>query len=256
SPFVFQFAVVGENVTLLSPNAAVSTGDAVFFMATEGFYVYKGAIQRLKCSVLDYVFSGLDRGQEFKVFATNNPDDSEVTWYYPEGTSQSDVNRYVTYNYAEDLWTIGSLDRGSWIQATTRTYPIAASNDTVNVETNYLYNQEFGTDAEGVEMAPYIESGRMPLGDGESLEFLSRFIPDFRFSGNEDNVNFNVVIKGSNFPLEAPTTLYTSTVLADTKQSHVRVRAREIILRVEGTGTGYGWTMGDFRFDLRTDGRR
>ena len=256
APFVYQFAVVAENVTILSPRAAISVGDSVFFMDMEGFYLYRGAIQPLPCSVLDYVFSNLDRGQAYKVFVTNNTDNSEITWFYPTGESQSEINRYVTYNYDEEVWTIGSMGRGAWIQASTKTYPISSSNDTVNIETNYLYNQEFGYDADGAEMAPYAESGLMPLGDGDSFEFMSRFISDFKISGNKNNANFNVLIKAGDFPMEAPTVRYTSTVLATTKQSHVRVRAREIALRIEGKGTGYGWTMGDFRFDLRTDGKR
>jgi hypothetical protein len=256
APHVYQFSVVAENVTALSPKAMISVGDAVFFMDLEGFYIYRGAVEPLPCSVFDHVFSSLDRGQVYKVFALNNPDNHEVTWFYPSGASQTEVNKYVTFNYVDNEWTIGNMDRGAWIQAATRTYPIASSNDTVNVETNYLYNQEFGYDAEDQEMLPYIESGRLPLDDGDSLAFLRRFISDFRFLGNSDNASFNIIIKGSDFPLEEASTLSTSTVMADTKQSHVRVRAREIILRIEGTGTGYGWTMGDFRFDLRTDGRR
>ena len=105
-------------------------------------------------------------------------------------------------------------------------------------------------------MGSYIESGDLEIGDGESFVFVNRFLPDFRFSGSNSNVNITVTIKGRNFPLDDWTDKSTSTVVYDTKQKHVRVRAREIALRVDTNAKGYGWTMGDFRFQMRTAGRR
>ena len=256
APFIFQFSVIAENVTILSPNAAVSAGDAVFFMDREGFYVYRGSVQRLPCTVLNYVFSRIDVTQVFKVFATNNPDDSEVTWFYPVGESGSEITDYVTYNYTEDHWTIGTLARGAWIQASSRTYPLATSNDTVNVGTNYLYSQEYQYDAEGAAINGYAESGDIPIGDGDRLMFMNRYIPDFRLSGTTANADFTVSIKGRDFPMADLTLHSTTTVEENTKQKHIRVRAREITFKVENIGKSYGWTMGDFRVQMRTDGRR
>lgn len=254
SPFIFQFAAVAENVTILSPNAAISAGDAVFFMDLEGFYVYQGAVSRLDCSVLQYVFTNLDRDQAFKVYASHNPDDSEVTWHYP--TSSGEVDSYVTYNYQEGHWTIGTFERGAWIQASTRDYPVASTNDLVNVKQNTLYSHEFGYDANGSDMGEYIESGDVELDDGDHLMYMWRFIPDFRVRGNSANADFDVTIKGRKYPHATANTLVTKNVLATTTVSNVRVRAREVILRIDGSGTGYGWTMGDFRFDMRPDGRK
>jgi hypothetical protein len=255
APFVYQFVPIAENVTILSPKAAVSAGDAVYFMDREGFYMYQGSVRRLTCSVLNYVYSNIDTSQLFKVHATNNPDDSEVTWYYPVGTN-ADITNYVTYNYMEDLWMVGTMERGAWIQAPTRTFPIASSNDVVNVETNYLYNQEYLYDAEGANLGAYVESGDLEIGDGDALSFLSRIISDFRIRGVENSADFTVQILGRDYPQDDLVSRSSSTVLATTKQSHVRVRAREVVLRIDANNAGYGWTMGDFRFDLRTDGRR
>lgn len=265
APFVYQFSTVAENTTILSPKAATAVGDAVYFMDLEGFYVYKGSVQRVPCTVLEHVFKtedgGLDRTQAYKVFATTNTSDYEVTWFYPSisdgGSTVGEVDKYVTYNYIENLWTVGTLDRGAWIPAATRSYPIASSNDvSPDAETNYLYNQEFGYNALGVSLDPYVESGSVPIGDGESFVFMDRFISDFRISGEAANANWTVTIKGSDFPMVAPTALATATVMSDTKQSHIRARTREFVLRISASGTDYGWTMGDFRFDLRTDGKR
>lgn len=256
APFVFQFAVISEQVSMLSPKAAVNTGDAVFFMDMEGFYRYLGSVERLPCSVLNHVFSNIDTTQLYKVFSSHNPSDSEVTWYYPTGTAPAEINRYVTYNYVENHWSIGTFDRGAWIQAKTKTNPIASSNDISSPKVNYLYNQETGDDADGSDIGGFVESGTMSIGDGESFVFMNRFIPDFRITGTANNASFAVEIKANNFPLNSLTTESTSTVLASTNQSHIRVRAREIAMKITSSGSGYGWTMGDFRFDMKTDGRR
>ncbi len=136
APFIYSFSPVAENVSMISPKAGVAAADAVFFMDREGFYVYRGAVQRLPCSVLDYVFSNLQFDQRFKIYATTNPDDSEVTWYYPVGSASADITNYVTYNYLEDNWSIGTLDRGAYIHAPTKEHPVAASNNVADVNSN------------------------------------------------------------------------------------------------------------------------
>lgn len=256
NPFIFSFNSVGENVTILSPKAAISVGDAVFFMDLEGFYIYQGSIKRLECTVLNYVYSRMDTSQTYKVFSSNNPDDSEVTWYYP-ATSSGEITDYVTYNYVENVWTVGTFARAAWIQAQTKAHSIASSADAINVETNYLYSHEIGFNADGAAIAPHIESGEISIGEGDRFVSLNKIIPDFRFTGTTANASVNVIIKKSDYPSDTPTTVSTSAVTTATRKLDIRVRGREIILRIEdSTGTSYGWTMGDFRFGLRTDGRR
>lgn len=256
APFVFQFAVVSSSLSMIAPNAGISAGDAVFFMGTDGFYVYKGSVSRLPCTVLNYVFTNMDKSEIWKIFTLSNLNDSEVTWFYPANGTGVDVTNYVTYNYGENAWSIGTFDRGAWIPATTRGYPIASSNDVDNVLTNYLYTQEYGYDAEGEALNAWLESGEVSIEDGNQLAFLRKIIPDFKFRGTPANADITITIKGSKFPLETPVTRATKTVTSSTKQLHVRVRAREIILRMDENGKGYGWTMGDFRFGIRTSGRR
>jgi len=256
APFVYQFSVVSENISSIGPNAAVSIGDVVYFMGNKGFYAYQGSIQRIPCTVLDFVFSAIDKTQYHKVFAASNIDNSEVTWFYPQGSGGAEINRYVTYNYLEQVWSFGALARGAWIEAESRSFPIASSMITGDLDNNVLYNHEFGHDDEGSELVGFVESGEVSIGDGDSFAFMRRVIPDFRFDGASGNASVTMNIKGVGFPLETPVTLSTSTITSSTKQNHVRVRAREVLLRLSSTGTGYGWTMGNFRFDMRTDGRR
>ena len=255
SPFIFQFSVVNEGISMVSPKAAVNAGGAVYFMDRGGFYVYTGSIQPIPCSVLDYVFSNLNIGQAFKVFATTNVDHGEVTWFYPIGSDDTEITNYVTYNYSEQLWSVGTMDRGAWIEANSKNYPVASSVVTSS-DANYLYIQEQGYDADGSAMTAFIESGDIEMGDGEKYMLLSRMIPDFTFSGDTGSASMDVVVKGKDFPLEDLTTLSTSTVTSSTKQSFLRVRTRSSAFRIESSGSGFGWRLGDLRFDMRPDGRR
>ena len=255
SPFTYQFEVVNEGLSMISPNAATNAGDMVFFMDRGGFYFYNGSIQRLTCTVLDYVFSSINTSEEYKVFATTSVDFSEVYWFYPVGTGNTECTNYVSYNYMEDSWSIGTLTRAAWIPANTRTNPIAADAITSS-NNNYLYSHEVGHDADGLAMNAYIESGGIQMGDGEDFMSISRMIPDFEFRGTAASASMDITIKGKDFPLNAATTLATATVTQNTNQSFLRARTRESIIRVESTGTGYGWTLGQLRLDVRTDGRR
>lgn len=255
SPFTFQFEVVNEGLSMISPNAATNAGDMVFFMDRGGFYFYNGSIQRLTCTVLDYVFSNINTAEEYKVFATTSVDFSEVYWYYPVGTGNTEVTNYVSYNYMEDSWAIGTLGRGAFIPANTRTFPIASSALT-GTDNQYLYNHESGFDDDGSAMNAYIESGGVEIGDGEQFMFVNRLIPDFEFRGTTASAAVDITMKGKDFPLNDTATLASTTVTENTGQSFIRARTRESVIRVQGTGTGYGWTLGALRFDVKPDGRR
>ena len=256
APFTFQFATLSTDISMISPNAAVNARGSVYFMDSGGFYVYNGSVQPLPCSVKEHVFSNLNKGQAFKVFAAENNDFSEVIWFYPVGTGDTEITNYVSYNYAENLWAVGTLDRGAWMGYSQASNPIASSVNTGVTDANYLYNQETGFDDDGSAMTAFVESGDLEIAEGDRFMMISRIIPDFKFSGTTEDASIDFTIKGSNFPLETPTTQATATVTPSTTQSNIRTRARHAVVRVESTGSGFGWRLGDLRFDMRQDGRR
>ena len=251
--FIFELSLISTDVSMISPNAAIDVGGQVYFMDEGGFYVYNGSVQTLPCSVKNHVFSNLNKSQAYKVFAAENSAYSEVTWFYPVGTGNTEITNYVTYDYAENLWSIGTLERGAWNDYGTGTAPLAASVITSS-NANYLYEHETGHDDDGSAMTAYIESGDLEINDGESFMFVNRIIPDFTFSGADPEVN--LTLKGRNYPLQSTTTLSSATVNQSTTESHVRARARHPVLRIESSGTGYGWRLGTLRFQIRQDGRR
>lgn len=254
SPFIFEFTRLSSDISMISPKAAVNARGAVYFMDRGNFYVYNGAVQPLPCTVKDHVFSNLNQDQAFKVFAAENNDFNEVIWFYPVGTGDTEITNYVSYNYEENLWAVGTLARGTWIGAGTRNKPLAST--AINGGNNYLYEHEVGFDDDDQPMTAYIESGDVELGEGEYFMYMNRIIPDFTFSGHTGDATADIVIKGSNFPLESATTLSTSTVTPTSTQSFVRNRARHAVVRVESSGLGYGWRLGTLRFEMRQDGRR
>ena len=254
SPFIFEFTRLSSDISMISPNAAVNARGAVYFMDRGNFYVYNGAVQPLPCTVKDHVFSNLNQDQAFKVFAAENNDFNEVIWFYPIGEGDTEITNYVSYNYEENLWAVGTLSRGTWIGAGTRNKPLATT--AINGGNNYLYQHEVGFDDDDQPMNAFIESGDVELGEGEYFMYMNRIIPDFTFSGNSSDATANIVIKGSNFPLENSTTLSTSTVTPTSTQSFVRNRARHAVVRIESNGLGYGWRLGTLRFEMRQDGRR
>lgn len=256
APFTFQFATLSTDISMISPNAAVNARGSVYFMDSGGFYVYNGSVQPLPCSVKEHVFSNLNKGQAFKVFAAENNDFSEVIWFYPVGSGDTEITNYVSYNYAENLWAVGTLDRGTWMGYSKSSNPIASSVNTGPTDANYLYNQETGFDDDGSPMTAFVESGDLEIGEGDRLMMISRIIPDFKFSGDTGGASIDFTIKGSNFPLETPTNQATATVTSSTTQSNIRTRARHAVVRVESSGAGFGWRLGDLRFDMRQDGRR
>ena len=256
APFTFQFSTLSTDISMISPNAAVNARGSVYFMDSGGFYVYNGSVQPLPCSVKEHVFTNLNKGQAFKVFAAENNDFSEVIWFYPVGTDDTEITNYVSYNYAENLWAVGTLDRGAWIGYSKNSNPIASSVNTGVTDANYLYSHETGFDDDGQAMTAFVESGDLEIGEGERFMMISRIIPDFSFRGATSDASVDFTIKGSNFPLETPTTQATATVTSSTQQSHIRTRARHAIVRIESSGSGFGWRLGDLRFDMRQDGRR
>ena len=157
SPFIFEFTRLSTDVSMISPNAAVNARGAVYFMDRGNFYVYNGSVQPLPCSVKEHVFSNLNQDQAFKVFAAENNAFNEVIWFYPIGTGNTEVSNYVSYNYAENLWAVGTLARGTWIGYGGRKKPLATT--AIDGGSNYLYEHEVGFDDDDQPMTAFIEAG-------------------------------------------------------------------------------------------------
>ena len=261
APFTFGVNLINENVGMISPNGAINAPDGIYWMARDGFYKYTGAVQRVSCSVLNYVLDDLNTTQSFKIFSFSNKEFNEVGWFYCSGSS-NDIDRYVTYNYLENVWSIGELSRTAWLDEGIFNNPLATHG---SENSSILYNQEDGSDADGSPMDNvFIESGDIDIDEGNQFSFISRIIPDVKFFGSTPTTGqINYVLKTRNYPGESLTVNSTNNVTSTTDQNFVRARARQMVFRVQsdddadvGVRTGFKWRLGANRFDIRTDGRR
>ena len=253
APFIFSFNELKAGVSMISPNAAVNANGMVYFMDRGSFFTYSGQVSPLPCAVRDYIYGDINLSQAYKVFGTANIDFNEVMWFYPSSGSE-EIDRYVIYNYIEDIWSVGTMVRTAWIEAHLENNPIAAGKS--GTDSNYLYNQEFGHDDDGSAMTAYIETADFDIEDGNNFMLVSRVIPDIQFRDADTGNDLDVSIKGRNYPGDSLSTLSTSSVSSSTQQAFVRCRSRQAVLRFESTGTGYGWRLGHFRLDTRLDGRQ
>jgi hypothetical protein len=259
-PFIFTFNEVAKGPSMISPNACVNANNSVYFMDRGGFYTYTGSAQRLPCTVLDYIFTDINLEQLYKVFAAANEDNNEVMFFYPSSSSD-EIDRYVIYNYLEQVWSIGTTEdnfaRTAWNVALTLDYPIAAGKiDTSNL--NYLYDHELGYSSDGSAFTSYIESSDFDLDpDGEKFMFISKLIPDIEFRNQTSTSNeVTINIKGRNYPLQSLSTLSTISVTPESTFSNTRARSRQCAIRVSSDNLDYGWRLGDLRLEIRPDGKR
>ena len=262
-PFTFGVQMISENITIRSPQAAVAVDDTVFWMGVQEFYVYSGSVKKLPCSVKDHVFSDFNTDQAEKVIAGVNSSFGEIWWFYPSSNS-TENDKYVIYNYEQQIWYIGSLTRTAWLDRGINDFPIAANTD------NYLYNHESGFDdgSTNTALSAHIESSQMDIQDGDGFLFIRRILPDLTFrtstGSGSDNPAANFILKARNFPgtnygtpeTGGVTQTSTSPIEQFTDQVHVRLRGRSFALRVESTAEGVGWRLGSPRVDIRPDGRR
>jgi len=261
-PFTFGINMISENITIRSPISVVAVDDTVYWMGKNEFYVYNGGVQTLPCSVKDYVFSDFNSTQAEKCFGAVNSAFSEVWWYYPSANSDNN-DRYVVYNYLQDIWYYGNLTRTAWVDRGVNETPIAAGRD------GYLYNHEVGFDDGSTNpaspIAAYIESSQFDIGDGDQFSFVRRLIPDLTFrNSTAETPTANFTVKARNFPGGAylqdnsKNVEKTASVPVEqfTQDAHIRLRGRSIAIKVDSNTTGTGWRLGSPRIDVRSDGRR
>ena len=260
-PYTFGLTEVSSNISIAGQNAAISTGDSVYWMGTGQFYMYNGTVTQMPCSVKEYVFSDINIYQLAKVAAASNAAFAEIWWFYPSATSEVN-DKYVVFNYESNIWYYGTMSRTAWQDNAFAGLPIAAAQD------GYLYYQESGlNDGSGdvpVPLNAYIESSVVDIGEGDQFMFASRIIPDITFRNSTTEPTATFTIKARNYPggnyfgTSNNSVVSTATVPVQlfTEQSFIRVRGRSVALRVESNQVNTAWRLGSPRLDVRPDGRR
>jgi hypothetical protein len=264
-PLTFAINLINEGAGLIGPKAAANSPKGVFYMSKKGFYFYNGSVQKIPCSVQDHVFSDLDESQAFKCFAGLNEEFSEVWFFYPSITdNETEISRYVIYNYEENSWSIGTLERYSWLAAGVFDKPFAGGEETT---TKRIYEHEKGfNDDESAMDGVFVESADIDITDGDRFVFLKRILPDILFvndTGTNQNPAVNVVVKRRDFNNQTLSTDSTTQITASTTFGSLRSRARQFVLRFESDDDNtdsdrknYKWRLGSTRVDVQPSGRR
>jgi hypothetical protein len=250
-PYVFGFQPVAQGLSIVGPNAMINAAGNVYWMDHGLFMAYSGGVQEVPCSVKDYVFGNLNYTQAYKVYAGHNHAFHEVIWFYPSLNSVEN-DSYVSYNYVDQLWTVGSMQRTAWLEMGRGEYPVAT-----DLDNHLIYYHEYGDDANGATMQAWIESADIDADGGDHYLYLSRLIPDVYFRGNGGTKQtLGVTVFGRSEPLQPKEIRAELTVNPMTCQQFIRVRDRQVSFRFYSNDEGVGWRLGTIRADWQPDGRR
>lgn len=271
-PVVWGSQLLGDNISIAGQNAAIIASGVVYWMGIDKFYKYDGRVQTLNCDLRRHVFNDFNQAQRVQVYAGTNEAFNEVWWLYCSANA-SQIDKYIVYNYLENIWYYGTLSRSAWLDSGLVTYPVATTYDTTT-QTGRLINHEYGlndnTDGTEYALNAYISSSEFDISDGQNFGFVWRIVPDLTFS-NSTNSSTNesprvtmtlrglynsgsgqidsasgVVSKGSTYVI---TEEFTGQIFT-------RVRGRQMIFEIESNQLNTCWQLGAPRIDVKQDGRR
>jgi len=272
-PVVWSSQLLGDNVSIAGQNAVALASGTAYWMGVDKFYKYDGRVQTLRCDLRQYIYNDINLDQASQFFASTNEGFNEV-WFFYCSAASSTIDRYVIFNYFENngegVWYYGNMVRTAWIDSGLRNYPMAATS--IN---NIVYHEDGVDDnstATTVAINAIIETSEFDIDDGDSFGFVRRILPDITFSGsngtNTPQVTMTLIPmqnsgSGANNPQSVGGESYasiqriaTAPIEEFTGQVYIRVRGRQMILKIESNQIGTQWQLGSPRLDIRTDGRR
>lgn len=259
---VFGLQEYADNISIISPRAVTSASNLTVWMGKDKFYAYTGRVEPLPCTLGDHVFENLNYDQAGQIICGTNEEWDEVWWFYPTADSAWN-NAYVVFNYTENTWYYGSIERIAWLDSPLRPTPLGV-NSTDSGLTSLTYYHENGNDADGAPMESYIQSTDFDVDDGEKFMLTRRMIPDVKFDGSTSNdPEVTVELKPRRFPGSSYGTdaddaqpVIQTSVDQYTGQVFIRARARQMAFKISSEDLGVQWQLGSPRIDGRLDGLR
>jgi hypothetical protein len=267
-PLVWSAQLMGDNISIIGENAAALASGVVYWMGRDKFYKYDGRVQTQNCDLREYVFNNFNSLQNEQVFASTNEGFNEVWWFYCSVNS-TEVDKYVVYNYAEDIWFYGTMGRTAWLDSGILEFPLAATY------THNLVNHESGLDnnetAVPTAIESYITSSETDIDDGHNFVFIRRVLPDLTFRGStttSPTATLSIIPlmnSGSGYTdpasvggSDSAAVTRTATVPIEqfTGQVFIRVRGRQFSFKIENNQLGSMWQLGAIRLDIKQDGQR
>jgi hypothetical protein len=264
-PYTFGFQQLGANCGCIGPHASADVNGVAYWMSKDAFFVFDGTVKKLPCTVQDYVFKDINVTQAQKVHVGINTQFNEVTWWYCSFTSDY-LDRFVTYNYLENVWSTGTMARTAWTDIGTYENPLATAYNPDGTEATLstiygltpgravLYYQESGVNADGSPITAFIKSGYFDIGDGDQMLLMSRFIPDFK--DQVGNLTIHLLLRPFPQASASPSSLDPYVIAPNTQKVDTRARGRQISLRIESSDVDSNWRFGTMRVDIKPDGLR
>ena len=268
TPAVWGSNIVGDNISIMSQNAAVLAAGTTYWMGVDKFYKYNGTVSTLRCDLREYIYANINQNQSQQIFSGTVEGFNEIWWFYCSANSTV-VDSYVVYNYQDDIWYYGSLGRTAWIDSTSLTYPLSATYD------NTLVFQEYGLNdnTNGTDKAidSFIQSSEFDLQFGNKFAFVNRILPDVTFrksTASNPQVTMTLIPmqnagSGYNSPqatggsnIATVTRTATAPIEQFTGQVFIRLRGRQLIFQIEGNQLGLQWQLGTPRIEVKPDGQR
>jgi hypothetical protein len=268
-PYVWGFQLLQDNISIMGPNSSITVNNITYWMGTDKFYRYNGRVETLPSTLRQYVYQDININQNFQVFAGSIEGYNEIWWFYCSANSDT-VDRYVIYDYLDDVWAYGTMARTAWLDSGLRQYPMGADATNFRI----LYHENGNDDVSGLTPVPinaYVQSSDFDIGDGHNFGFVWRILPDLTFNGSSSNlpevtmtvlprVNSGTAYGTPDNPRVPSAQNYTSrgtyAVQQFTGQVYTRIRGRQMAFRIESNDLGVAWQMGFPRIDIRPDGRR
>jgi hypothetical protein len=266
-PYVWAPQLLGDNISIQGPNAAVIASGIVYWMGVDKFYQYDGRVQTLNCDLRRYIFGDFNQAQAAQVFAGTNEGFNEIWWFYCSSGS-NEIDRYVIYNYLEKIWYYGTMKRTAWLDSGLLDYPLAATyNNNLVYHEQGLNNNETATTT---AIDAYISSSEFDIGDGHNFGFVWRVLPDLTFenattspTGAQPSVAmtlYGLANSGSGVTSTASQPVAKSSTYVITEQFtgmiFTRMRGRQMIFKISSNQINTVWQLGAPRIDIRPDGRR
>ena len=266
---VYGVQEYADNISIASPRACITASNVTYWMGQDKFYAYTGRVDTLPCTVRSHVFGNINLGQAQQVVCGTNEEWNEVWWFYPTGGNNFN-DSYVIFNYGENVWYYGTLQRSGWLDSPLRQVPQAVRiadefppNPDTGSQMSYLMNHETGVNDELAPLNSYIVSSDFDLGDGDNYMLTRRVIPDLTFSGSKTTtpqVTFQILPKRFPGAISAPSAddqkiIASMDVNSFTQQVFLRARARQLGFKVISDQLDVAWQLGVSRIDVRQDGR-
>ena len=271
-PYVWASQLLGDNISIMSPNSAVIASGVIYWMGVDKFYLYVGRVQTLNCDLRRYVFQDLNQEQALQVFCGTNEGFNEVWWFYCSAGSSA-IDKYVIYNYLEKVWYYGTMSRTAWLDSGLLSYPIAAPYNSSTLTGNLVYHEDGindNTTGTNAAISAYISSSEFDISDGHNFGFVWRVLPDLTFSDSTNSPTnavpvvtmtlYGLANSGSGRTSSASQPVSSSSTYDITEeftgQIFTRMRGRQMIFKVSSNQINTAWQLGAPRIDIRQDGRR